>query len=83
MAFLQLYQGNISVSIQIRRNPTDMFATVHQSLVETNIFMPPAHVEHGRNDVQNVDKVLDAVNANILNSIHWVNNETGLYQSAA
>jgi hypothetical protein len=78
MAFLQLYQGNISFSIQIRGNPTDMFATVCQSLVETSAFMPPAHVGHGRNDMQNEDKMLDAIKANILNSIHWVGNKTGL-----
>lgn len=83
MAFLQLYQGSIRISIRIRGNPTDMFATVHQSLVETSAFMPPAQVGHGRNDVQTEDKVLGAVNADILNSIHLVNNETGLYQSVA
>lgn len=83
MAFLQLYQGIIHVSIHIRGNPTYMFATVHQSLEETSAFMPPAQVEHGRNNMQTEDKVLGAVNADILNSIHLVNNETRLYQNVA
>jgi hypothetical protein len=72
----------ISREYQTEATPTDMFATVHQSLREAGAFMPAAHINHDRSNVQNVYEVLDALQANPLTNTGQITYEIGLSQSA-
>jgi hypothetical protein len=38
-----------------------VFAVTHESLKETDAFMPPSHVHHGRCNMQNEEELLEAV----------------------
>jgi hypothetical protein len=63
-------------------NQTVVFAMVHCSMRDTDTFVTRAQANHGPCNMQNEEKVLDAVHANSLASTRWVTYETGLSHSA-
>jgi hypothetical protein len=75
MEMLEMHRGNTSICIQGRVNPT-----VQQSLRETGIFMPPACAGHDRSNVQNGNKVLNAVHRLALSQVTY---ETDLSEGSS
>jgi hypothetical protein len=57
-------------------------ATTHCNLRKTGEFIPPAHIGHGRYNVQNEEEMLDAAESNPQTTSCWDAYETGLSWSA-